>query len=252
MNILFWNVQRVGVSSERAGAIHRIVQRYIKEHYIQVVVLCEVTSDFTFIHDFSSTRSHALAMEKQAVRTRRTIKKTSAQLGYSAYYIGADGALSSIIPLTVESIEVENYTELFEASPFFKGGSIFTKQSKRNVGRVVFDGHPSFNLFAYHANASTKASYLTPWVLQSLAENTDNFILVGDFNTSPMSLAGELPEGVRTIDGGPSHPALAPTSIYDYAFTRGYRGNVTVLDYVYTRVWGEYVSDHLPILVQLS
>lgn len=175
MNLLFWNVQRLGngTSPLKNDTIEQVIAGAFWAHGAELALLCEISADST-IGD--------VPVSKQVQVRKRGALKQAAQLGYTAM-IQDD--------LVLDQYSVPNFSEVFDGRTWKKGGSDFSKQSKRFV---AFAGYlDAVNVYVYHANASPRASFLVGWVAEALRQEHDgNFLLVGDFNCDKTEVIKDL------------------------------------------------------------
>lgn len=250
MIVIFWNVQRLG--SKTPDSKNEIMEQVLAEafglHGAEAALLCEVTS---------GTQIGEATISKQVCVRKRGAKGSSAQLGYAAI----DEELKESV---LEAYYPPSYKDVFDSSPWKKGGGEFRKQSKRFVASV--GDVNGIHLYVYHANASTKASFLVGWLAEALHQEHDGkFVLTGDLNCEPAALIEAMKESGSDLQqfnvafGGHTHNAKKGLSkTYDYAVSgNGVALNVTVLNiggaiahYSKSVSPSDDMSDHCPILVQ--
>lgn len=248
--IAFWNTYRLGGGSGEGkkmiieGVLAQIFKNYPN---VEFVALCEVTGDVQ-LGDAPVGKNLYAASNK------------SGQLAYSAF----DSDLNN---LDLEQADINDFYDVFGNPPYKKGGGKFSKVSKRPV---AYAGHyGNRDVYIYHANATSKASFLTAWVSESLRQETGGaFILAGDLNCEPAELGtalyhctqthGYAAAHFTTPNNGHTHNAktgLAHTYDWAVAGTGGGLGVVTVAKVDFTAVIDEMgilpdpKSDHLPIVV---
>ncbi|MCX2836365.1 hypothetical protein [Microbulbifer thermotolerans] len=246
MRLLFWNTQRLGKGSPELKYIYTegVLAEGFSNLGVDIAVLCEVTSGLTI---------GPSALDKQVVVAKRTRKRTQAQLGYA-------GLASDLTQIQMTPAPIRNYSIATSTGWLLKGGTKFDNQSKRRVAYLGQDRGVGPHLFMYHANASGKAAALTSWVAKSCNEETaGRFLLVGDFNCSPIQLEATM--RINNITGPgifwdknlKTHNAKHHdmVNVYDYAICSGFYCEVKAID---TRgfIPREVMSDHLPILVGIG
>ena len=124
-------------------------------------------------------------------------------------------------------------------------------------------------IYVYHANASAKAELLVAWVITHLEEEDKGaFILVGDFNASPLEVKTHMQKNNQDtkpfafFDAGATHNARKPPAVntYDYAIGGSkvkvmevHKFNILpVLENLFQDKTSAAaaLSDHMPIMVQ--
>lgn len=179
MKILFWNVYRLGRTSEKAGDIEAQLDHHFDTDGVEYAFLCEMTSDVELWGDM---------ITKQGVKRKRSKALTRRQLGYAGLDdTGANVALTSMPDLV-------------------------GRKSKRNVVMTQIPGQVKW--FIYHANSSGMASELIVNLVTNIKATypKESFILFGDMNCEPDELIDELKTssrdvytGVRFRSSGASH-----------------------------------------------
>ena len=155
-------------------------------HHVDLVALCEVTSQLQYVSGNGGLASQNNAVTKAGAKGARSKKKASAQLGYGAMTRSRRRWLNQALSTQT----IQNYNAVHGGAPGFKGGSIFDSQSKRAVAKTMPPGHAGIDVYVYHANASNRARHLVPWAASSIAaENPGRpFVMIGDFNANPGTL----------------------------------------------------------------
>lgn len=264
MKIGFWNVERLGegTSEESKTVIANAVEWFFDHEGVELFVFCEITSNTVI----SSDTPVDLEIDKIATVKRRLKKIASAQLGYAVVYKENCGFSGTARPLTVP-----DYDETYTFKTYKKTGNRFSVYSKRQV--LEFDKlFHGIDFYFFHANSSSRASYLVAWVAEHLRKESEGgnpFVLVGDLNCEPAALENELKyydhddlKGQGYSDGfhikfaGNTHHARKGASkVLDYAITT--QGTaVTIASYNTLPFSNRHDRadhpDHFPVVVEVA
>lgn len=263
MRIAFWNVMRVGFSTDPvvAGVIADRLDDMFLNKMVRLVILCEITSDSVIGTDDNWN----YIVKKTGQRKKRTRRGTAAQLGYA---LVTDMFEEDPFDLKVQ--DISKYHVAFPGlDPYKKGGSNFNQISKRNVVRLEGAGLGK-KIFAFHVNSSHKAPYVAAWAAQSLRKSYpgEQMVLIGDMNCQPTELTTEFlyydhpalmkpgfSSNFVTRHDGHTHNARmssGPTSTLDYAVAIN-NADVTVTKMAQPGGHDRLMShpDHLPIIVDV-
>ncbi|KAF0813139.1 hypothetical protein IGB42_02539 [Andreprevotia sp. IGB-42] len=244
----FWNLYRLGGGSgeNKKIIIEGTLAQLFDSHNAECAFLCEVTGD---------VQLGDAAVGRQLYQATRRV----GQLAYSAFN-------DDMSAHDLEKADIENFSDVFGVASLKKGGSVFSKHSKRPVAYAGQVG--GVHVYIYHANASAKSAFLCAWVAESLNQDcAGNFILAGDLNCNPMEFAtwiqhcchagGMATTAFQTSSGGPTHNAKGGLhSTYDWAIAGPAVGAVVVTPVDYGGVVNgmgfddDPRSDHLPIVVR--
>jgi len=222
MQIMFWNVQRLGAATDDAR-IETIRSIYGRVAGMDYVFLCELTPGCDF-------------PVPQNLTYRR---KNSSQLCY--------GAINCETGQSIELEQITPYpTDDFKQAQF-KGGLRFSNFTNRAVGKIILDG---VAVHVYHAPASGNAkkavSYLACYLNEHYGRNP--WILIGDLNITPEELSTigvgiELDDLIIPPDAA-THISRTRDTMLDYAL-----GNFSARVQRVRCSSRYFVSDHYPIII---
>ena len=248
----FWNLYRLGAGSHvnKKTIVEAVLAQIFKEYEPECAFLCEVTSEVNL------GDAYVGGLLCRATRTK-------GQLSYAGINV------EDLEARDLVSAEIGDFQDVFGRPQFRKGGSNFSKQSKRPVayGGQVGD----VPVYIYHANASRKASFLTAWVAESLdIAHDEKFVLAGDLNCQPEEFqnmmdycldiahtrtGGYWQQHFNCCHDGYTHNANDQlTRIYDWAITGKKVLGIKVTAINYNNEFNQMgmtgaTSDHLPIVV---
>ncbi|RZI80276.1 MAG: hypothetical protein EOP38_22955 [Rubrivivax sp.] len=264
MNIVFWNVERLGQSTpdDAKTLIADVVEWFFDDKDVELVVLCEITSGTTA----TASTGGELIVEKVGQVKKRRKRLESAQLGYSVISKNSDSPQASVI-------NVPNYEDVFKLPNYKKAGQVFKDFSKRGVLELqtLCD---NTDVYFYHVNSSLRSSYLVGWVSEFLRQRTSEhgypFVLIGDMNCSPNDVKIELMyyddsklKGAGWSDkfevhasGATHHARKGATKVLDFAV--GNKGKAVTLSSIdtlhFSKFPGTYTDhpDHFPIMLKVA
>jgi endonuclease/exonuclease/phosphatase family metal-dependent hydrolase len=254
MVIMFWNIQRLGAGTglKRMETFESVALELGLWQNVDLFLLCEVTSNVESKH-----------INKQVHKRARAPKKDKASLGYAAFeQLNIADDLSEV---TLQKQKIDSFSNVTDlpTSGYKKGGT-FDKVSKRHVAHA--GEYEGMQVYVYHANSSTYAKLLVPWVAEHLQqEDGGKFVLVGDFNAEPLDVKTsmqnfEIDDTKFSIaSNGATHNTHSfggPTKTYDYAIGGAAVKNLQVKKIDILPVLKQIskepekdMSDHMPILV---
>ncbi|MFC7545832.1 hypothetical protein [Plantactinospora sp. GCM10030261] len=218
MNIMWWNLQRLGATTQQVRTRPiELVHGTIPAH---LYVFCELTPE-------------CVAPSPQQYVYRR---RNGRQLCYG------------VIGRNLQNPPCVRYTPAPTAcysNAGFKGGNDFTNLADRAPGHTVLtDGTP---LYYLHAPASTNTAIraMTFMACDLIARHgAAPWLMVGDFNVEPDRLRARAPQPIGRLikkTGLPTHLGRHPREL-DYVLSN-------IRDVEITHWSGLGVSDHKPILV---
>jgi len=256
MNLLFWNIERLGAGSKqtRVDTFEAVVAELGIWEKIDLYLLCEVSSGL-------ETKN----VNRQVIRRRRNPKQDKSQLAYAAFELLE--IAEELNEVALQKAEIPSFTETFGQPVSHKGGGNFEKISKRYVAHA--GEYEGMQIYVYHANASAKAELLVAWVITHLEEEDKGaFILVGDFNASPLEVKTHMQKNKQDAkpftfaDDGATHNARKPPAVHTYDYAIGGSkvkslkvGKFNILPALESLFQDKdaaaaALSDHMPIVVQ--
>jgi hypothetical protein len=217
----FWNVQRLGASTDQAR--QTVLNNMMKYWVADLYVLCELTTG-------------CVAPPPQNLTYR---KQAATQLCYGSWDANGNVNLTAATPTATQGY----------SNSGIKGGNDFTQLADRalayagNVGGV-----PAYAIHAPAGSGYKAMAFIAAYMNNHYGNNP--WIVFGDFNVQPAKLA-TAPIGIQVGDlirnsGKTTHvSSKGKETELDYALCNF---PATVKAMRWTR-WGEY-SDHSPILIE--